>query len=155
MSNIVNFGFGSDATLIPTLGFGAAGAPAALEPHGRIVRHGKLILWPEWKEEQAALAEEVRITGEMELARIERDRLVGELKQAKSITQHVIERDRLARAILDIQARARAELRRMQRNRMIARHRRLEFTARLKQVRDEQDAEDIQAIAFFIGELYE
>lgn len=157
MSNIVNFGFGSggDATLIPVLGFLASGAVVATQPHGVIVRRGKIRLWPEWEQEQAALAEEVRLTGQMEQARAERDSLVAELKQAKALAELAGERDRLARAILDIQARARAELRRLQRERMATRHRRVEFAARLKSVRDEQEMEDIHAIAFFIGELYE
>ncbi len=131
------------------------GSGVAEELRGRIVRRGKLVLWPEWKEEQAAIAEEIRLTGEMSLAREERDRLVSELQSAKSISVLAQERDRITREILDVRGKARAELRRLQRERLAARHRRMEFTARLKQVRDEQEQEDIQAIAFFIGELYD
>lgn len=154
-STIITTGFGTfgDVNLIPTLGFG--GAVAAAEPRGVIVRRGKTILWPEWQQEQEALAEEARITREMEIARGQRDRLVAQLRITKETTSLVAERDRITRLILDTRQRWKAEIRRLERERAATRHKRIQFSARLKEIREEQEAEDLKAIAFIIGEFYE
>ena len=154
-SPVLTFGFGSfgSINLLPTLGFG--GAPVATQPHGVIVRRGKFFLWPEWEQEQAAILEEARITGQMEQARAQRDLIVAQLREAKTRSSLVIERDRVARQILDIQQRAKAEIRRMERERSAARHRRMEFTQRLKKIRADQEKEDILTISFIVGDLYD
>lgn len=153
-STVLTQGFGTfgSVNLLPTLGFG--GTPVE-ELTGRIVRRGRFFLWPEWEEEKKAILEETRITAEMEAARAQRDSLVAELTAVKRVTETLEARDTIARQMLDVRQRAKAELRRMERERNVIRHRRLEITRRLKKIRADQEEADILMIAFIAGELYD
>ncbi|MCI0421403.1 MAG: hypothetical protein L0312_19630 [Acidobacteria bacterium] len=106
-------------------------------------------------EQQESIAEEARLTAQMARERAQRDSLVAELRKQKELSSLAVERDRIARHILDIQQRARATLRRLERERNALRHKRKQLAIRLDQVRREQELEDMRAIAFAIGELYD
>lgn len=122
-------------------------------PHGVVVRRGKIILWPDWAEEQRELD---RVEKEIKSLEKERDVLLAELQNARSQTSLYEDRLKLAKEI----AKEKRTYQVLLSNLSVERKEAKAALVRLDRMReevvkivDEEDNEDLQMISFILGEL--